>query len=187
MPDDGTVQAGATLSYTDNGDGTITDNNTGLMWEKKDDSGGLHDKDNVYRWSGNGTQETIGDWLDDVNAEGGTGYAGHNGWRIPNIKELQSLVDYSIPIPFPGPTINATFGPTVESSYWSSTSYAFNPSDAWNVSFLDGFVGASGKGARSTCVPFGVANSWSFGYLSICSLTGLGATAGCGEFLSVHS
>ncbi len=29
------VQAGATLSYTDNGDGTITDNNTGLMWEKK--------------------------------------------------------------------------------------------------------------------------------------------------------
>jgi hypothetical protein len=40
---DGDVQAGAALSYTDNGDGTVTDNNTGLMWEKKDDSGGIHD------------------------------------------------------------------------------------------------------------------------------------------------
>ena len=36
---DGDIQAGATLSYTDNGDGTITDNNTGLMWEKKSDDG----------------------------------------------------------------------------------------------------------------------------------------------------
>src|SRR5437899_1127498 len=32
--DDGATQAGAPLSYTDNGDGTITDENTGLMWEK---------------------------------------------------------------------------------------------------------------------------------------------------------
>ena len=48
---DGDVQAGADLSYTDNGDGTITDNNTGLMWEKKDDSGGIHDMDNAYTWS----------------------------------------------------------------------------------------------------------------------------------------
>ena len=44
---DGDVQAGLALSYTDNGDGTITDNNTGLMWEKKDDSGGIHDMDNA--------------------------------------------------------------------------------------------------------------------------------------------
>ena len=57
----GTIQAGATLRYVDNGDGAITDLNTGLIWEKKDDnnSGGLHDKDNTYRWSGDGTQETI--------------------------------------------------------------------------------------------------------------------------------
>ena len=48
--DDGNIQAGATLSYTDNGDGTITDNNTKLMWEKKSDDGGLHDKDNTYVW-----------------------------------------------------------------------------------------------------------------------------------------
>ncbi len=47
---DGDVQAGATLSYTDNGDGTITDNNTGLMWEKKSDDGSIHDKDTTYTW-----------------------------------------------------------------------------------------------------------------------------------------
>jgi hypothetical protein len=50
VPDDGTVEAGATLSYTDNGDGTITDNNTGLMWEKKSDDGSIHDKDTEYTW-----------------------------------------------------------------------------------------------------------------------------------------
>ncbi len=88
VPGDGTVRAGAVLSYTDNGDGTITDNNTGLMWEKKGDNGGLHDKDNGYYWSGMGAQETLWDWLDDVNAEGGTGFAGYNDWRIPNAKEL---------------------------------------------------------------------------------------------------
>jgi len=36
----------------DNGDGTITNVSTGLVWEKKDDSGGIHDKDNRYVWAG---------------------------------------------------------------------------------------------------------------------------------------
>src|SRR5438094_9253656 len=43
--DDGAIQAGAPLSYTDNGDGTITDNNTGLVWEKKSADGSIHDMD----------------------------------------------------------------------------------------------------------------------------------------------
>src|SRR4030095_1336400 len=41
---DGDIQAGATLAYTDNGDGTITDNNTGVMWEKLSDDGSIHDQ-----------------------------------------------------------------------------------------------------------------------------------------------
>jgi hypothetical protein len=160
VPDDGTVQAGATLSYTDNGDGTITDNNTGLTWEKKSEDTGLHDKDNVYRWSGDGSQETIWDGLDDVNAEGGTGFAGHNDWRIPNLKELQSIVNYQNV----NPPVSAAFntgcvgGCTVTScsctavfSYWSSTTgaTAFPPA-AWAVSFTTGAMGLLGKtGATS--------------------------------------
>ena len=47
---DGEIQAGATLAYVDNDDGTITDLNTGLMWEKKSDDGTIHDPDTTYTW-----------------------------------------------------------------------------------------------------------------------------------------
>jgi hypothetical protein len=68
VPDDGTVGAGGALRYADNGDGTISDLNTGLMWEKKSDDGSIHDKDDVHSWSGTGTEQTVWDWLDDLNA-----------------------------------------------------------------------------------------------------------------------
>ncbi|MBI3246902.1 MAG: DUF1566 domain-containing protein [Deltaproteobacteria bacterium] len=134
--DDGTVQAGATLSYTDNGNGTVTDANTGLMWEKKDDSNGLHDKDNAYDWA-----LATGTWVSSVSAEGGTGFAGRNDWRVPTAQELQSIVDYSRTSPASDPV----FGPTLASGYWSSTSSANGPSDAWVVFFSDGVVITSGK------------------------------------------
>jgi hypothetical protein len=153
VPDDGTMQAGAELAYVDNGDGTITDLNTGLMWEKKGDDGGLHDKDNVYVWSGNGTQETIWDWLDDVNAEGGSGFAGHSDWRVPNVKELQSIVDYER---F-GPAVGGAFNDcttngcsntvcscTQSQGYWSSTSTAFTRW-AWALDFFSGSIGGLEK------------------------------------------
>ena len=158
VPDDGTVEAGATLAHVDNGDGTITDLNTGLMWEKKDDNNvaGIHDRDNYYAWSGNGSQETIWDWLDDVNAEGGTGFAGHSDWRIPDIKELQSIVNYEVA--YPGPTVSSAFntgcapGCTVTTCsctrnyvYWSSTTGASGPNDAWVVYFGYGGVGFDGR------------------------------------------
>jgi hypothetical protein len=129
VPDDGAVRAGAAFDFTDNGDGTVTDNNTGLMWENKT-IGGLHDKEKTLRWSGDGSQETVWDWLDDVNAEAGTGFAGHNDWRLPNIKELQSIRNYgggSAPAPFN----------VKESYYWSSTTVHYFPGSAWTV-FMTG-------------------------------------------------
>jgi uncharacterized protein DUF1566 len=83
------------LRYRDNGDGTITDLNTRLMWEKKSIDGSLHDVNLALPWSALG-QRTIWDWLFELNTEGGKGFAGHSDRRIPNVRERQSLVDYSV-------------------------------------------------------------------------------------------
>ena len=46
------IDHGPALSYTDNGDGTFTDNNTQLVWEKKDNvDGSVHNVGNMYQWS----------------------------------------------------------------------------------------------------------------------------------------
>jgi hypothetical protein len=159
VPDDGTVQAGKSLAYLDNQDGTITDLNTGLMWEQKDDAGGLHDKDRGYPWNRMmEDEETIWDWLDQINA--GTGFAGHRDWRIPNVKELQSLVSYGRVAPAIEPVFHTnciatcdvsmfTCGCTESDRYWSSSTSAGEPEKAWIVSFTDGAVGTLDKQAFS--------------------------------------
>ncbi len=63
----------------DNGDGTITDNATGLIWTKSDSGTGMN-------W-----QEALA-WVQTKNA---ANYLGHSDWRLPNAKELQSIVDYT--------------------------------------------------------------------------------------------
>ena len=134
--DDGDLRLGAPFRYQDNGDGTITDLNTGLMWEKKcvdsvscPAGTNLHNVNNRYDWN-----EGIWRWIAAVNAENGSGYAGHNDWRIPNLRELQSIVDYGV---FQ-PSIDSTFGPTVWFDCWSST--AHNTADAWAIDFDAGSV-----------------------------------------------
>lgn len=145
VPDDGTLEMGPSLKYQDTGNGTILDLRTGLEWEMKcADCAGLHDASNEYLWSGTGSQETIWDWIEDVNAEGGTGYAGHRDWRVPNVRELQSIVHYER---F-SPAIDPIFGPTAVNNaefYWSSTSVVYGPSSAWTVNFDVGEVGAFDK------------------------------------------
>lgn len=144
VPDDGALRRGKRLRYKVRGDGTIKDQDTGLIWEMKClNCGGLHDVDNTYPWSGDGSTDTIWDWLDDVNAENRIGYAGHKDWRIPNVRELESIVDYGVSLP----AIDPIFGPTTSADlYWSSTTFAFNPSFAWAVAFDSGAVGVGGKG-----------------------------------------
>lgn len=102
----------------------------------------IHDKDTNYTWSGpsygttNVMDGTITGFLTVLNA--GAGFAGHTDWRIPNVKELQSIVNYEIP--YPGPTVDAAFHQSATCSgctdvnaatcsctasdvYWSSTTY----------------------------------------------------------------
>ena len=144
---DGDIQAGATLSYTDNGDGTITDNNTGLMWEKKSDDGSIHDRDTTYTWDDAFAVHVAG-----LNAGGGFG--GYTDWRLPDAKELQSIVDYERVNPSIDPAFNTGCAPactvttcscTGSSYYWSSTSVAFNLLNAWRVFFNGGTVSALNK------------------------------------------
>jgi hypothetical protein len=74
-------------NFKDNGDGTITDNATGLMWSK-DDSG---DSANYGPSSGMTWEEALA-WVRQKNTEN---YLGYSDWRLPNAKEMQSIVDYS--------------------------------------------------------------------------------------------
>lgn len=162
---DGDVQSGTPRSFTDNGDGTITDNVTGLMWEKKDNSGGLHDKANAYQFCGSTFQEAScyqqnpvmdGDlvtvFLAAMNA--GAGFAGHNDWRIPNRFELETLTNLAAHDP-------ATWSPfsngctpgchvvscscTVSAYYVSSTTARGFPGYAGAVSFLYGEAAYAAK------------------------------------------
>ncbi|MBI4525653.1 MAG: DUF1566 domain-containing protein [Deltaproteobacteria bacterium] len=157
VPDDGTLQLGANLQYV-NTELTVIDCSTGLEWEKKTavdlkpDSANLHDADNTYRWSGNGSQQTIWDWLDAVNGEGGTGYAGFSDWRIPNIREIHSTVHFGQPAVavdpitlLPNPAIDPLLGPTRTLATWSSTTSITSPASAWAVFFLTGAVQEVGK------------------------------------------
>lgn len=138
--DDGDIRAGAALSYTDNGDGTITDHNTARVWEKKTDA----NVNDLYTWQG------ALDYVAGLNAmNAGAGFAGYNDWRLPNLKELLSIMDYSR---F-DPPIHPAFGPTRSildrSLYWSSTSWAaFNPEvNAWGVDFAEDFTRPAGTAA----------------------------------------
>jgi hypothetical protein len=162
VADDGTVRSGAPLRYRDNGDGTVTDVVTGLTWEKKcDGCGGLHDSLAGFQWSGNGVEDTIWDWLDRLNAEGGSGFAGHSDWRVPNVKELVSIVDYER---F-NPAVTAAFDAALcglgckdltspecscsaSGAYWSSTTFSDFPAHALSVLFNLGLVGDDAKTTR---------------------------------------
>jgi hypothetical protein len=143
---DGEIQAGATLAYMDNDDGTITDLNTGLMWEKKSDDGSVHNKDTTYTWD-----NAFAVHVATLNS---TAFAGYADWRVPNVKELQSIIDYERLIPSVDPVFDNCTPPgctvtscscTASSRYWSSTTGANGPAAAWSVDFGVSHVSSFGK------------------------------------------
>jgi hypothetical protein len=109
--------------FKDNGDGTVTDHCTGLMWQKDTGNDG-----NTLNWCGALA------YCENLST------AGHDDWRLPDVRELQSIVDYGRL----GPAIDPVFGVN-SSSYWSSTSSAGASDAAWDVTFEDGNLGDSGK------------------------------------------
>ena len=145
---DGELREGAARSDTDNGDGTVTDNVTGLTWEKLSNDGSIHDYTATYTWAGAFRK---------VATLNSRRFAGHSDWRLPNVNELQSLANYGTV----APSVDAAFNTgcvkrcTVTSCsctqssvfdfYWSSTTYQPVPDSAWFVIFNDGRSGAYAK------------------------------------------
>jgi hypothetical protein len=130
--DDGDLQKGVAipppyqlLRFTDNGDGTVTDHLTGLMWAKNANANG------TKTWSG------AIDYANNLSL--GTSCGGpRTDWRLPNIKELESLTDYSnadpaLPAGHPFTSVQSDY-------YWSSTTLGYNTEYAWNVNMFFGYL-----------------------------------------------
>lgn len=85
--------------FVDNGDGTVTDHATGLMWEQVGTTAGM-------------------DWEAALAYAESSELAGHSDWRLPNIKELQSIIDYT---QSPNATDPDQVGPAIDTDFFTLT------------------------------------------------------------------
>ena len=125
--------------YSDHSNGTVTDNITRLMWKKC--SQGQSWNSVTTACTGSATdmnwQEALKSAKDINDA---SGFASYKDWRVPNIKELSSLVSLMCY----KPSINeSVFPDTPSSSFWSSSPYSGNSNHSWNVDFSNGYVNDS--------------------------------------------
>jgi len=113
--------------FTDNGNGTITDNFTGLIWQKV-------------------TSTATMTWEEALSYANTLSLAGKSDWRIPNVKELQSLNDEKLS----KPSFNKTYFPNVLSgNYWSSTTLlSQTPVQAWDINVDYGIVSYNDKSVK---------------------------------------
>jgi hypothetical protein len=148
--------------YVVNGDGTLTDNQTGLMWELLTTTcgGEITCYNDVYRWTASGTAADgtlFTSFLATLN--GGDSYspsagqdvsngpsacfANHCDWRNPTIAEFNTIIETGAPgcSSSTAPCIDAAFGPTQAFAYWSSSSSVVDPHGVWAVTFFNGEVG----------------------------------------------
>lgn len=156
-------------NFTNNGDGTITDEATGLMWLQDDNAKGLL-------------------WEEALEYAENFEYAGHDDWRLPDIKELQSIVDYSrSPATSSSPAIDDRFNCTEIINeagepdypyYWSGTTHANWTSDhsggnAAYISFgramgymqeFGGWIDVHGAGAQRSDSKVGDPNDYTYGH-----------------------
>lgn len=112
--------------FTDNSNGTISDNATGLMWKQEDSGAGMN-------------------WQDALSYAENMQFAGYSDWRLPNAKELQSIVDYTRS---PSTTSSAAINPLFKCTkitneagkddypfYWTNTTHA-KPTSGSNAAYV---------------------------------------------------
>jgi len=150
---DGDLQKGTAWPnprFSDNSDGTVTDNLTGLTWLANanctDTVGGVEKSDGILTWPNALT------WSNSLSsgACGLTDNSSAGEWRLPNRRELDSLIDlrYSYP-PLSNDAgtgqwaDNATsaFSGVISEGHWSSSTYANDTDYPWFVDLSDGRVG----------------------------------------------
>jgi len=140
------TEAGTSCRFVDNGNGSVSDLNTGLVWEQKvAGSGCTHCADDTYTWSNYAVPG-----VDGTDADGGafsaflnaldtelsvTGhdvatpcFTGHCDWRLPTIEELNAILAPSL-----SPSLDPIFGPVKAGRYWSSTTSSADVSTAWTI------------------------------------------------------
>jgi hypothetical protein len=145
---DGEYQAGVEPLFQDNGDGTITDKRTTLMWEKLSNDTSIHDyNDQAFLWAGA---------FQKVKELNDMAFAEYTDWRVPNIRELASLTDFgaspAVPAEFDTAcaqgcsilTCSCTF---TTGDYWSSTTNQQTPTSAWTFDPKTGEVSPGGQKA----------------------------------------
>jgi hypothetical protein len=137
--DDGELEKGVAWPnprFTDNGDGTVTDNLTKLIWLKNANCFEARTWANALSDCNSLASESCG--LTDGSVAG--------DWRLPNVKELQSLIHYGVYSPaVPNTTGTRKWSEddpftNVQASYWSGSTYAGGTSTAWVVSMYYGYV-----------------------------------------------
>jgi len=110
-------------NFIDNGDGTVTDNRTELIWQQGEPG--------------------FMAWDSALSYCEGLSLGGHSDWRLPNIKELESITDDTRW----NPAIDTAYFPNASAAfYWSSTTGPYDPDYAWVVVCDQGHVGDDGKG-----------------------------------------
>lgn len=121
--------------YAVHNDGTVTDGDTGLMW--KVCSEGLSSSDLNDASCDTGSLGANFTWstalAQAATVNGGGGFATHTDWRLPNVKELNTLSANNCN----APAINETIFPvTSTADYWTSSPYTFDSGNtkAWKVS-----------------------------------------------------
>jgi hypothetical protein len=140
--EDGEYQMGIPFPnprFIDNGDGTVSDKLTGLMWEQKvDENNNIRDKDFMYNWEvaiaycEDLILNNDGEWTSGVPNTSGVKY---DDFRLPNMHELLSIVDYSKV----SPCIDTTYFPNVViADYWTSNTIPSAPHNAWVLGFGGG-------------------------------------------------